>query len=47
VADALERDPGRDWSDQIGEHTALFDDDPSATNTADRPDRVTRPGWPT
>jgi alpha-N-arabinofuranosidase len=25
----------------VGEHTALFDDDPEATNTADRPDRVT------
>lgn len=24
-----------------GEHTALFDDDPDATNSADRPDRVT------
>ncbi|PRX46182.1 alpha-N-arabinofuranosidase [Prauserella shujinwangii] len=26
---------------EIGEHRALFDDDPDATNTADRPDRVT------
>ena len=25
----------------IGEHVALFDDDPEATNTAERPDRVT------
>jgi alpha-L-arabinofuranosidase len=24
----------------VGEHTALFDDDPAATNTADQPDRV-------
>jgi alpha-L-arabinofuranosidase len=26
---------------KLGEHVALFDDDPAATNTADRPDRVT------